>query len=107
MKTSLDVIEQAFRRLGIKAEDEALTADQMAYANQTLEALMVELREHMPLDGWPDAIPDRAFVPLSNMLASEIGPSYSVPSEARTVAYVRLMAVMRPDDREQSEAVYY
>jgi len=107
MKTSLDVIEQAFRRLGIKAEDEALTADQMAYANQTLQALMVELRDHMPLDGWPDAIPERAFIPFSNMLAAELGPSYSVPSEPRAMAYVRLMAVMRPDDREKSQAVYY
>lgn len=107
MKTSRDVIDQAFRRLGVKAEDEALTADQYQYAEQTLEVLMAELREMMPLDGWPDAIPERAFIPFANLLAAELAPAYSVPGESRTVPMLRLMAIMRPDDRDRVEPAYY
>jgi hypothetical protein len=108
MRTSLEVIEQAFRRLGIKAEDEALTADQRAYAEATLEALANEIQEEAPNVWFPDRIPDRVFIPLANLVAAEIGPSYSVPSEPRSVAFIRLMAVTRPDDRRDIDRpVYY
>jgi hypothetical protein len=100
MRTSLDVIEQAFRRLGIRAEDEALTADQRAYAETTLDALQSEISQEAPIDWLPDSIPPEAFIPLSNLLAAEIGPSYSVPSEPRGRAIMRLFAVIRPDDRD-------
>lgn len=100
MKTNSDVIEQAYRRLGIKAEDEALTADQRAYAEATLEALAAELRESGPVTWFPDRIPQNVFIPLANLLAAEIGPAFSVPVEPRGRAYMRLMAVMRPDDRD-------
>ena len=111
MKTNLDVIEQAFRRLGIKAEDESLTADQRAYAETTLDALAVEIAEEAPVQWFPDNIPDKVFIPLANLLAAEIGPSYSVPAEPRARAMLRLFAVIRPDDRDpdaiSAEPVYY
>ena len=111
MKTNLDVIEQAFRRLGIRAEDEALSADQRAYAETTLETLTAEVAEEAPVEWVSDSIPDKVFIPLANLLAAEIGPSYSVPAEPRGRALIRLMAVIRPDDRDQevidADPVYY
>lgn len=103
--TRLDVIEQAFRRLGIKAEDEALSADQLAYAGNTLDALYAEIRRHAPMNWWPDDIPSESFIPLANLLASEIGPAYEVPTEPRSRAYMRLMAVMRPNDVQEVDGV--
>ena len=111
MKTNLQVIEQAFRRLGIKAEDESLTADQRAYAEATIDALAVEIAQEARVTWFPDNIPDHVFIPLANVLAAEIGPSYSVPSEPRARAMMRLFAVIRPDDRSPeaitAAPVYY
>ena len=111
MKTNLDVIEQAFRRLGIKAEDESLSADQRAYGETTLDALAIEIAEEAPVSWFPDNIPNKVFIPLANLLAAEIGPGYSVPAEPRSRAMIRLLAVIRPDDRDpeviHSEPVYY
>lgn len=100
-RTKLDVIEQAFRRLGIKAADEALTADQEAYASSTLDALYFEIRQHAPINWWPDEVPDEVFIPLANLLAAEIGPAYEVATEARSAPYLRLMAVMRTNDVQE------
>ena len=108
MKTRLDVIEQAYRRLGIKAADEALTADMEAYAGAALDALYDELSEFAQMDWWPEEIPEKVFIPLANLLASEIGPAYMVAVEPRGRPFARLMAVLRPDDREETpDAVYY
>lgn len=109
MKTRADVIEQAFRRLGLKAADEALTADMAAYGGDMLDALHAELVEHAPMPWWPTQIPDQVFIPLANLLATEIGPAYMVAVEPRARSMIRLMAVLRPDDRKDAtaEARYY
>lgn len=109
--TTLAVIEQAFRRLGIKAEDEALTADQRAYADATLTALHAELSKVAPMTFWPSDIPQELVIPLANLLAVEIGPSYGVAVEPRGRPLARVMAVIRPDDRDEwtrfDSPVYY
>ena len=109
--STLAVIEQAFRRLGIKSEDEALTADQRAYAEATLDALHAELSQAAPMTFWPSAIPQSLVIPLANLLAVEIGPSYGVAVEPRGRPLARVMAVIRPDDRSEYEVyetpVYY
>lgn len=107
MKTSLDVIDQAYRRLGIKAEDEQLTADQRAYAGTTMDGLHAELSTILPLPWWPDMIPDAVFLPLANLLAVELAPAYEIATEPRGRAFARLMAVLRPDDRPPYEPVPY
>ena len=107
MKTNRDVIEQALRRLGVVADDEAMTAGQRAYAEATLNALTLEIAEEAPVEWFPDLIPDKVFIPLANVLAAEIGPTYMVQTEPRSRALMRLMAVIRPDDREPESAVYY
>ena len=99
MKTRLDVVEGAFRVLGIKAEDESLTADQIAYAGGVLDGLFAELSFHAPVTWWPDQIEDAVQVSLSRLLASEIAPAYQVPAEPRAVPFARVMAVMRGDNR--------
>ena len=83
MKTKLDVVEGAFRVLGIKAEDESLTADQIAYAGGVLEGLFAELSIHAPVTWWPDQIEDASANALARLLASEIAPAYQVQSEPR------------------------
>jgi hypothetical protein len=109
--STLALIEQAFRRLQIKAEDEALTADQLAYAGATLIGLHAELSKAAPMTFWPNAIPQELLIPLGNLLAVEIGPSYGVAVEARGKALARVMAVIRPDDRSEEEIydspIYY
>lgn len=103
MKTRRDVVELAFRRLGIKAEGEALSADQAQYAGDVLESLHAELSVHCPVTWWPDQIGDAEAVALANLLATEIGPSYDVPTEPRARAFARLLAVMRPDNRVEQD----
>ena len=108
MKTRFDVIEQAFRRLGMKAEDQALSGDEKAFGGATFDALIEEIGEHSYLTWDNDVIPEHVFIPLANLLAVEMGQAYQIPVEPRTIPYRRLKAVLRMDDREdQSEPVYY
>ena len=57
MATRADIIDHAFRRLGIKAEDEALTADQERYAGDVLDALYDEVSAEAPVSWWPNDVP--------------------------------------------------
>lgn len=107
MKTRLDVINRAFRRLGIKSEDEALTADQIANGGEVLDALIEEIGALAPVPFTVDAVPHEAFIPLSNLLAVEIGPDYVVATQSRGAALMRVLGVIRPDDRVETEAEYY
>ena len=86
MTTTLDIINRAFRKIGIKAEDEALTADQVAHGLETL---------NMMLHGWElwgidinhvDLLTGSTF-PLAAkfeegtvyLLAERLSTDYSVP----------------------------
>ena len=40
MTTALQIVERAFRKIGVKAEDEGLTADQLAHGLDTLNLMM-------------------------------------------------------------------
>lgn len=40
MTTTQTIVERAFRKIGVKAEDESLTADQLAHGVDTLNAMM-------------------------------------------------------------------
>lgn len=109
MKTRLDVVDLAFRRLGIKAEDEALSADQAKYAGDVLDGLYAEMSITVPVTWWPDRIEDPVAVALGNLLAVDLGPSYGVAVEPRGRALARVLAVMRPDTRFElpQEVQYY
>lgn len=103
MKTRQDVIEFAFRRLGIKSEDEGLSADQQAYASDVLDGLHAEMSIRAPMTWWPDQIDDAVAVALGNLLAAEIGPSYATDGGNRATAYARVMAAILPDNRRDED----
>lgn len=109
-KTSSDVINQAFRRLGIKAENVALSADEMAYGKSVLDGIFAEISETVDTSAWTvETVPDEYFVALANYLAMEIAPAYSVaPMRMKGGEFLRLMALLRPDNRTDiAEATYY
>ena len=98
----LDVINRAMRRIGVKAEDEALTADQIASVGEVYDALIVELGTEVVLSFSGATVPNKVFIPLANLLAVEIAPDYGVPPmTTRGSAYGRVLAVLRPDDRAE------
>jgi hypothetical protein len=111
MATNLQVIEHAFRRIGVKAEDEQLTADQRAHAESILAGLRAEVEQACGLTWANDAINAAVFIPVGDLLAAELAPAYGVAGEPRSRPYMRLMAIMRADTRpaEQINAggVYY
>lgn len=114
MKTRLDVINRAFRKIGVKAEDEALTADQYENGGEVLDMLFAEVNSrateiHGQSFGFDlETLPDAAFLPLANLLAVELAPEYgaNIPM-SRGSAILRLLSVEFPDDRDTSGAVYY
>ena len=107
-KERLDVINRAMRRIGVKAEDEALTADQIASVGEVYDALIVELGTEVVLSFSGTTVPGKVFIPLANLLAVEIAPDYGVPPmTTRGAAYGRVLAVLRPDDRSDIPAFSY
>lgn len=107
MKTRADVINRAMRRLGVKAEDEALTADQLANVGEAYDALIEEVGAAVgiPLTNAP--VPEAAFIPLANLLAVEVAADYGIPAPSRGTAYARVLSALRPDDRGDIPAPEY
>lgn len=101
MPTRLEVINRAFRILGVKAEDEALTADQVANGGDVLDSLFAELGNEATITWTLDTTPEMSFQPLARYLAVELAPEYppAVAPTTRGLAWRRLMATIRSDDR--------
>lgn len=100
MPTRLDVIERAFRIINVKAEDEALTADQLANGGAVLDSLFAELNNEEPITWTLETTPQVSFQPLSMLLAVEIAGEYTQPKPTtRWLAWRRLMATIRSDNR--------
>lgn len=96
---------RALRMIGVAASDEPATADQMQAAIQVLNALFAELRaEAVPTWDVATGTPDEAFMPLANWLAAELAGEYmSAAPMTRARAKLRLLAVVRPDDRTDDD----
>lgn len=95
------MIERAFRILGIKAEDEALTADQLANGGDVLDSLYAELGNETTISWALSATPDKSFQPLAMLLAVELAGEYGRPRPAtRGLAWRRFMATVRSDNRD-------
>lgn len=114
MKTRLDVINRAFRQIGVKSEDEALTADQIANGGEVLDALFAEVSKRaldthgQGLGFNLSAVPDEAFLPLANLLAVDLAGDYSVaPKMTRGTAMLQFFSVEFPDDRAAADPVFY
>lgn len=99
MATTLDIVQLAFRRLEIKAEDEALTADQESYGSEILRSIFAEVQNETDTTWTLDDVPSASVVPLANLLAVELAPSYGRSMGPRGLAWRRLMATIRADDR--------
>lgn len=99
-RTSLNVAEKAHRLLGLLSVDETPSADQYAYAADTLEALFAEMQtvQGMTPTWTVETVPEAAFLPLSQLLAVEIGQHYGVQTETRARAVMRLRAYAFEND---------
>lgn len=110
MKTSRDVVEAALRRIGVVGMAEPLTADQEAQGREALEGLLAEIKTEVAFTWTAETVPGAVFLPLAALLAVEVAPSYDVPRPGSySRAWHRLMAVLRPDDRddEPMQAEYF
>ena len=108
MATRLEVTEQAFRLLGLKAEDQALSADEAVYGGDALDAILAEVEETHELGFTSANIPAAAVQALARLLAADIAPAYMRPAPvSRGAAWLRFMAVVRPDQRDVVEAQYF
>lgn len=94
-----DVIERAFRRLGILAIDETPQPHDYAYARGVLVGIINEIQNSQGLTFVlsVDAIPVKYIEPLSLLLAVDLASSYSLPPpSARATAMMRLRAINWP-----------
>ena len=113
-KARIDLVSQAFRRLGILAVDEPLTADMAAHGVETYDLLVAELTADglvlgLPVAGvkvpWAaDAVPDGFAMPLAALLSTELAVHYDTPPrDTRARCIARLRSILLPDDREAVE----
>ena len=101
-KTRAQVIDLALKRLGVVAEDETASPAMEANVGDVLDTLFEEVEASKALTWDLTAVPGSAFNALANLLAVEVAPQYP-PAQApypRSVAWQRLMGIIRPDDRE-------
>ena len=101
-KTRAEVITSALRRIGVVAEDEAASTAMETNAGEVLDTLFAEIEVSKDVTWDLTTVPDEAFIALSNLLAADVAPLYP-PAQApypRGVAWMRLMGIIRPDDRE-------
>lgn len=102
MATTRDVIERAFRFIGVVAEDEAMTADQLATGTDLLESIYAEIEEEAPPYWSIDDVPAVSATHLAMVLAADLAPAYSMPAPmSRGSALIRLYGSIRPDDRAE------
>ncbi len=100
-RTRQEIATRALRMIGVTAEDEPPSADQMAAALAVLDGLWGELlAEVRPTWDIVTGTPAEGFVPLASWLAAELATEYERPvAMSRSRAKLRLLAVVRPDDR--------
>lgn len=101
-RTREETALRALRLIGVVAQDEPATADQMRGALDVLESLWAELLTEAPATwGLATGIPPEAFVPLAQFLAAELAPEYGVAAPmTRARAKLRLLALIRPAEPE-------
>lgn len=101
MKTKNDIIKRALRVIGVVAHDEVPTADMVENASVVLVGLVSEMSAKSPLVPFSlDRVPDSAFLPLADLLASHIAVEYAVEAPvSRASAWLRVRSVFVSDDR--------
>lgn len=100
-KTRNEMIDRALRELSVLSAEDQPTADDEAYVGGTYDALIAELAfSHGVTISDSDAVPDKLFIPLGAVLASDVAPHYMAPTPRRSVAIGRLREAYYTDDRE-------
>lgn len=98
MATVSKIIERAFRKIGVKSEDEALTADQQQAGLDAMNELVtgwqlhginVSIYDMRATDEFPLA--PRFEEAVIYMLASRLSPEYVVPAGFDYDAFLRLI----------------
>ena len=96
MTQVLLIVERAFRKIGVKSEDEGLTADQLAHGLDTFNMMMHGLEMQGIALTWVDKAEsediglavkfDEGFVYL---LAERLSPDYAVPANFDADGFLR------------------
>lgn len=108
MPSKRDVIERAFRFLGVVADDEAMTAAQEANGDALLDSLYEEITAESPPYWTTDDVPAGVATHLAMALAADLASTYAAPAPmSRGAALLRVYATIRPDDRAEVPGVEY
>ena len=96
--TVSEIVEAAFRKIGLKAADEALTADQLAHGASALSMMLAAWRlegvdipvySFAPGDVFP--LPAEFREGAVFMLAARLSPDYMVPAGFNADAWLKSM----------------
>ena len=103
-----DVIRLAFQRLGIGVSGDAISGGEATIASELLDAIFADIQALATIAWTLDTVPANCLIPLANILAADLAPSYAVtPPVTRQRAIAQLMSVLRPDDRTDSDPTQY
>lgn len=93
-----NIIERAFRKIGVKAEDEGLTADQLAHGVRTLNDLMfglelwgVNLGHTYQTESAPFPLAAKFYEGFVHLLAERLSPDYQAPANFDADQFLRLI----------------
>lgn len=91
-----NIIERAFRKIGVRAEDEGLTADQMAHGVRALNDLMfglelwgVNLGHVYQAESAPFPLDAKFYDGFVHLLAERISPDYNAPANFNADDFLR------------------
>lgn len=108
MATKADIVRLAFARLGQGVTGDTIAAHEMALGMTLLDSAFQELQEEALAPWSLEQLPDEALSAMSMLLAAELAPSFSLaPPVSRARAKLRVLALMRPDDRPGETVVEY
>lgn len=115
MTTVLDIISRAFRKIGVKAEDEDLTADQIAHGvdtfNDMMQGWVLKGAAAVPADVVstdPFPFADQYREACVMVLASRLSPDYGTASPVDGERYERMLigSLMAVPEAAMPKALY-
>lgn len=100
-KTALDIVTHGLRLIGVTAWGQASAAEDHAFGKDILDAEFERLKteQGFPWTFTTDTVPDELFVPMAQLVASEVAPSLGKQGPNRARAVSAMWAYAFPDDR--------